>query len=137
MFAPSTRVAAIGCLSGTTGNKCANVNQRPRRSLRARTADDASALGIDVDPNHSAVLNEFEAVGAAIEFRPEIVGTTHERQNPALELRKRHRTPLARRLEGPLRFARRVGQRGGAGQAGRNRGGEEEGTEHSHYATLF
>src|SRR5438067_12892074 len=104
------------------------------RSLVARAPDDTS-LAVDVDPDHAAVLNELEARRVAVELRPEIVGAAHERNHPALQLRKGHRTTLTHSLERPICIARGIGQRGYAGQRGGDYG-RKKGTEQGHNATL-
>src|SRR5258708_5672835 len=104
------------------------------RSLVARAADDAP-LAVDVDPDDAAVLNELEARRVAVELRPEVVGAAHERNHPALQLRKGHRTALTHPLERPICIARGIGQRGYAGQRSGDHG-REEGSEQGHNATL-
>jgi len=88
------------------------------RGLAARAAEDAAGGGVDVDPDHPAVLDELQPVGVAIELGAQIVGAAHERQHPALDLGKRHRAALALGLERALGIARRVGQRGACEKAG-------------------
>src|SRR5206468_6835323 len=85
----STRAKLNGCLNGTTGKLRGNVNRYSERSLVARAPDDAS-LAVDVDPDHAAVLNELEACRVAVELRAEVIGAAHERNHPALQLRKGH-----------------------------------------------
>ena len=51
---------------------------------------------VDVDPDDAAVLHELQAIGAAVDLRAEIIGAAHERHDPALDLRKRHRAALLR-----------------------------------------
>ena len=62
-------------------------------------------LRIDVDPDHPPVLDELHAIGLAVDLRTEIIGPAHERHDPPLELRKRHRAPLSRVLERALLLA--------------------------------
>src|SRR5437764_11711890 len=89
----------------------------PLSLLVARAADDP-ALAVDVDPDHPAILDELEPSAVAVELWPEIVGAAHERQNPPLELRERHRAALTHALERPIRLARRIRQRRSAAEAG-------------------
>src|SRR4051794_25288631 len=78
------------------------LSERRCARLWPRAADDAAGLAVDVDPDYAAVLHELETIGAAVEFRSEIVGAAHERHHPALELRQRHRAALAHVLESPV-----------------------------------
>src|SRR6476469_9868830 len=68
--------------------------QSGSESTVVRAADD-SALAINVDPDHAAVLHEFEAVGVAVQLGAEIVGAAHHRHDAALKLGKRHRAAFA------------------------------------------
>src|SRR5262249_42379493 len=100
-------------------------------SVVAGAADD-TALAVDIDPDHATVLHELHArSAAAVQFRAEIIGAAHERQDFALELRERHRPALLRVLESTVGIAGvRIRKRWCAAYAGHNGGDEEKDTAH-------
>ena len=67
--------------------------------------------------------------------RAEIVGPGHQGDDPALDLRKRHRAAFGGRAEGPLRIARRVGERRSGDQA-RGKRGRNKRTKQAHGNSL-
>src|SRR4051812_8590928 len=109
--ASQTRAKLNGCLYATNGTEPKCQSALRRGWLRARPPDDPAGLGVDVDPDHPAVLHELHPVGSAVEFRPEIIGAAHERHDLALDLRQRQRAALLGLAERPVGVARRIGKR--------------------------
>ena len=56
----------------------------------AGAADDAAAA-VDVNPDHAAVAHELHPSDAAVQFRTQIVGAAHVRDNALFQLWKEQR----------------------------------------------
>jgi hypothetical protein len=57
----------------------------------ARAPEDSAGLGIDVDPDHAAILDELHPIALAVELGTELVGIrSHQWHHTLLELREGH-----------------------------------------------